>query len=379
MSANVIDLCDSSSDEEEAAGAASAMTQMASSSSSRQQSSSTKANAGNQLKRWCFTLYPDRYESRRRAREDIAKMGEAATYLIAGKETCPTTKKRHYQGFVIFIDRVRLTKLKKEYDTSIHWEATKGTAKQNYEYCTKEDKEPIEYGEFPEAENAGEREKKRWKNARDCAEAGDLKDVDDDIYIRNYSSLTKIVGSFKRTDTWLAEPKNYWLWGVSGSGKSHKARTHWVDEFGPPYLKSLNKWWCNYEKERCVVIEDIDPSNDHLVGNMKRWCDKYPFSAEYKGGSFGSIRPEIIIVTSNFPIEAIFTRAEDLDAVKRRFIVEHFPFRYGESAPPVSAPEPGFVTPTANVPTRTPRTLQLVTPTQREVSSDEEDEEEKDL
>jgi hypothetical protein len=370
----VIDLC--SSDEEELAPPT--FKQKKEAKAKKQEPSK------HQLTNWCFTLYPDAYENKRAARADVAAMGEEAKYLVAGREVCPSTKRKHYQGFVIFKERVRFTALKKKYDPSIHWEPTKGTVQQNFEYCTKEDNDPIVYGERPEFESAGEREKARWSEARKAASEGRLDDVDDQIFVCHYGNIRKIASDLTKSTTWLEELDHFWLWGVPGSGKSHKARTHWTEEFGEPFLKGLNKWWDGYKDHRLVVLEDIDTSHAWMAQLLKVWSDKYPYPAEVKGSVLGSIRPAKLVVTSNYSIDDIFDPVDAM-ALKRRFNIQHFPFRYGESSgpcPPVT-PERGenqvtFVEQTPDAVSITVPRLPIVKKMKKTKSKPREDSDEED-
>jgi len=59
-------------------------------------------------------------------------------YLIMGLEVAPTTRQVHWQGYVVFNSPQKWGKVKKIFSRKdIHVEVTKGTHKQNYEYCTK--------------------------------------------------------------------------------------------------------------------------------------------------------------------------------------------------------------------------------------------------
>lgn len=333
----------------------------------------TAAVTKHQLKNWAFTLFPDCYPTKRAARDELAAIGEEAEYLIAGKEVCPKTGRVHRQGFVIFKERIRFSALKKAYDQSIHWEAAKASIEKNIAYCSKEDKAPIVYGERPAFENNGEREKARWADARSAAVAGDLDKVDDQIFVCHYGNIRKIASDFTRSTTWLDKMQNFWLHGVPGSGKSHMARTRWTEEYGVPYVKMLNKWWDGYRDHQLVVVEDIDPSHAWMAQLVKIWTDKYPFPSEIKGACLAGIRPTVLVFTSNYSIEEIFTGA-DVDAIKRRFKVEHFPYPYGKTpdkgdvdAP--STPMPRFIEPED----RKKRKLQFAS-TQASEDSENEDE-----
>lgn len=79
---------------------------------------------------------------------------------------------------------------------------------------------------------------------------------------------------------------NYWIWGPSGAGKSSGARVRWPDLYNKP----LNKWWCDYQGEPTVLLEDISRDRLLMSTHLKIWGDHYPFTAETKGGAT-TIRP----------------------------------------------------------------------------------------
>jgi len=63
--------------------------------------------------------------------------------------------------------------------------------------------------------------------------------------------------------------------------------------------------------------------NDIMVHHLKKWVDRYKFLAETKGSSM-IIRPEKVIVISNFSIEECFSNPMDVAPLKRRFKIIHF-------------------------------------------------------
>jgi len=72
-----------------------------------------------------------------------------------------------------------------------------------------------------------------------------------------------------------------------------------------------------------VILEEIGPNDcDWIAPMLKIWADRFPFIAEMKGRS-RMIRPKKVVVTSNYSPSAIFLRDEDLDAIRRRFKVDH--------------------------------------------------------
>ena len=228
----------------------------------------------------------------------------------------------------------------------VHIEACKGSFKENFEYCTKEDKDGyFEKGERPmDKKEQGEREQKKWKRARELAEEGRFSEIDDKLYCMYCKNFEYIYNKkMKQADNLdLEDLKNncLWLWGPSGIGKSHQSRliASKLDPDNRPYLKGLNKWWTGYNREKVVIIDEADPKHCEYLGHyLKQWADKWSFTAETKGGNIGEIRPEYIIVTSNYSINECFPEPADNGPLHRRFTEINYYDRQTQSIdwPPV--------------------------------------------
>ena len=105
------------------------------------------------------------------------------------------------------------------------------------------------------------------------------------------------------------EKKNFWIWGLPGTGKSRWANTQGRKR----YHKTNNKLWDNfhYDDYDTVIIEDWPNDHKMLASNLKQWADRYKFVAEVKGGMLWIYPGQLnLIITSNYPIEQCFD-AED--------------------------------------------------------------------
>lgn len=92
-----------------------------------------------------------------------------------------------------------------------------------------------------------------------------------------------------------------WLYGVSGSGKSHDARHKYAE--GAYYLKAQNIWWDGYNGEETVILDDMDEA--HPGHNLKIWMDLYSCKGQTKGGHV-NLTYKRFIVTSNYSIQDLF-------------------------------------------------------------------------
>lgn len=260
---------------------------------------------------WCFTLNnPTEWDN-----VDIDKLADESSYLIYGKETGESGTP-HLQGFVYFSTLKSFNQLR-DLLPRAHVEKQRGTLDAAIEYC-KKDGDYIEKGERPYGPSG---QKNMWKEVKDLARAGRLKEIEDkfpSIFIRYHS---KLLGLHKpERPTILEVLENEWWVGPTGTGKS---RTLW-SLYPNHYSKSLNKWWDGYEQEETVAIEEWAPKNEVTASFLKVWADRYPFNAEIKGGTLQKIRPKRIIVLSNYTIEECFPQTQDQEPMLRRFKVKHF-------------------------------------------------------
>lgn len=209
-------------------------------------------------------------------------------------------------------------------DTGAHIERCKGTAVENETYCKKEGKWE-EHGEPPmEQKRKGEEGKKeserKWRRLYDLAVEGKMEEIGEEFpreAIVCHGHIQKLreskVGNHTRN---LAGCCGLWLHGEANAGKTHKATTM----FPGSYEKKANKWWCRYNDQPVVIINDVSPfQKKDITDHLKIWADKYPFPAETKGGGFQGLRPRKIVVTSQYTIDEVWEDRETRAAMHRRF------------------------------------------------------------
>lgn len=262
-----------------------------------------------QGKRWCFTLnnYTDN--------EYNHFIDIPCKYLIIGKEVGENGTP-HLQGYIVFETNKRLSAVKRE-NNRAHWELARGDTASNVTYCSK-DGNFLEKGVRPKSRaDLALVQHDKWKDVIRSAKEGRAQDEYPREYIQYNSTILRLYEP--RLET-LNSFSGLWFYGEPGTGKSRKAR----NDFPGLYDKLINKWWDGYIDQSCVLIDDL--GRDHLfMGSfLKRWADHYPFRGEYKGGS-KVIRPQTIVVTSNYSIREIFG-ADDIlcRALERRFTSTHF-------------------------------------------------------
>lgn len=238
-----------------------------------------------------------------------------AQYVIRGIETGQSGTP-HWQGYVYFKDKKSFDQVR-DLIPGAHIEKQRGTFDQAIDYC-KKDGNFQEWGDRPSGPSG---QKNQWKEVLRLAKSGQLEEIENRypaIFIRYHSKLCSL---YKPEHPIILQVlQNEWWVGATGTGKS---RTLW-DQHPLHFQKPLNKWWDGYAGEEVVAIEEWAPKNEVTASFLKIWADRYPFTAEIKGGTLTRIRPKKIIVLSNYTPEQCFSNEEDLLPIKRRFKIVHF-------------------------------------------------------
>lgn len=250
--------------------------------------------------------------------EQVASLSKVASYVIAAKEVGDSGTP-HIQGYCYFAT-LKAIKQVSAIIKRAHIEAQKGSFEQAIDYCKKAG-EFIEVGTAPVSKKRkGEMGREYWEEQLSLAKKGRIDECDPKLQLTHMSSLLKCVSYYAPMPDDLDECSNEWYYGVTGTGKSFKARS----ENPGHYLKMCNKWWDGYKNEEVVIIEDFDKRHgEHLGHHLKIWLDRYAFPAEVKGAKL-NLRPQKIIITSNYHPTDIWVDSTTLDPIMRRLKITNF-------------------------------------------------------
>lgn len=233
-------------------------------------------------------------------------------YVYIGDETCPTTGKKHFQGYVYFKSEHTLKAVCKMFKGR-HIEICNGTAGENLIYCSKE-KLLWEYGIRP-AQGTRNDIKQLHDLIREKKSDEEIFNNFPNAFIKYHKGIDRARTIFENNTrrNWEMEVRIYW--GEPGTGKTRSA----IEEFPDAYCKMKGKWWDHYKGEKCVIIDDFDPSNcfDFTFDFYLKLLDRYPLLIEYKGGS-REFSSKVIIFTSNFNPDEWFEGKRNRNAFFRR-------------------------------------------------------------
>lgn len=242
-----------------------------------------------------------------------------ANYVIWGKEIAPTTGTPHLQGYVQLRGRKYFSVIRKCLPNT-HITIVRGSSQDNVNYCKKIDTDYYESGELRTVARGRAKQKADWSILLDMASEGRLDEIRElnpreyVLYYRTWNQLRvdniKLVGQEKIC---------LWVHGKPGVGKSRGA---WK-LFPESYPKGSNKWWCGYQGELDVILDDL--GTHMLFDLLKRWTDRYKVIGEVKTASC-ALRYVNFVVTSNYSIRQLAMKSNSevdeitIQAIQRRFV-----------------------------------------------------------
>ncbi|WP_445780432.1 RNA helicase domain-containing protein [Shewanella sp.] len=226
-------------------------------------------------------------------------------YWCFGREVAPTTLTPHLQGVIIFERTAnkksasQVAAVLRQHVSNCHVEIMKGRSDQAIEY-TKKEGDWYEGGIPP----PGQGKRTDLAVVVEAIENGDATTMQD-IAIQFPTQLIKFSKGLQTLITLRTAPRNFkteifWLHGATGSGKSHFA---WMTEPTAYPKGSTTKWWCGYQGEEAVILDDFRPSKELPFNYILALFDRYPMTVEYKGGTCQFISKRIYVTSPYSPME----------------------------------------------------------------------------
>jgi len=273
------------------------------------------------FRHFCFTL--NNYDE-----EEYASIKlwfeQEAKYWIIGREVGESGTP-HLQGYASLSGRHNFDYVRNKLGTRCHIERSRGTARQNREYCSKGG-DYAEGGKLNEGAAVSKASRDIIANQFMVAVESGNKGVVEfasefpGTYMFSGFNLLRNALSLKppieRPDISVR-----WIYGSPGVGKSRLAHSTLPEA----YVKEpRTKWWNGYICEKEVIIDDFGP-NGIDINHLLRWFDRYKCLVENKGGMI-ALYATTFIVTSNFHPGEIFKFGDEvnpqLPALLRRIVLE---------------------------------------------------------
>ncbi len=261
-----------------------------------------------QSKNWCFTDFELLEWSK------IFKSNDDIRYICYGEETCPITKKKHYQGWIQVDKKKRLGGMKKLCQSKkMHMESCRGTEGENEKYCKKDNKYSI-LGEYMTQGKRTDLDNlkiilDRGGNMEDIASENFQSFIQ---YNRGFQEYKKLVD--KRLRKGFRKVTVIHVHGDTGTGKTRKAMEDTENNVYKIQGKAL-QWWDGYEGEKTLLIDEYD--NDISLTELLGILDGYQLRLSIKG-SFTYANWTKVYITSNIRELHIKAKPEHREALKRR-------------------------------------------------------------
>jgi hypothetical protein len=236
---------------------------------------------------WCFPINnPNENDL---AAVQTLQINERITHAYCGFEIGEQGTP-HLQGFLRSANQIDMRTVENMLGGRARLARARGTTADNKRYCLKDGHIILGKGILEEPHSNSKKED--YQQLREAIIGGDsipiLWSKFPRIFITHGARIERLSFEYQKAEeAWPGDlaVKNIWIWGPTGTGKSRWAHTQALTE--EIFDKNPNKWWDGYrEATKVVIIEDLDPTTPRKLANhLKKWTDRYTFTAEIKGGA----------------------------------------------------------------------------------------------
>ena len=278
----------------------------------------TKPLTKNQRRRkWVFTSFLD---------DPPIPDEKKVRYLLYAPEECPTTGKKHWQGYAYFKNEVSIKTAQKSLKCpKQHFEpaiADSIKCQQSYIVGPYEKDGKVkpynpDFVEFGDPPNQGKRTD--LNQVKDNILSGDT--TAEDIMVENpmmyhqYGRTIDKLEDLRMSKVYRTEMTTCdWYCGPTGIGKSHWA----FKDFHPDshyVLPNDNGWWDNYKQQETVIINDF---RGHIPYNeLLQLIDKWPHQVKRRGRPPLPFTSKRVVITSSLCPEEVYSNRLKEDKIEQ--------------------------------------------------------------
>ena len=248
---------------------------------------------------WCFTLnnYTDE-ECSALVAKDVRGL---CAYRELGESGTP-----HLQGVVCCHAKATLTQMKKILGSRAHIELMRGTWEEACTYCRKDGDKLVDRSEGPKP---GSRE----DITKLLSMASDLTTTEETAWDELPGTMARAMRAYdRRRDLSLLKlkrtvmPEVFWIWGETGSGKSHLVFQDL--DMSDVHVQEVadNGWWDSYRGQGTLILNEF--RGEIAYPEMLSLLDKWPKKVKRRGREPMPFVATTIYITSSSPPEHIYCR-----------------------------------------------------------------------
>lgn len=308
---------------------------------------------------WCFTAYTE--QQPRLVIRHGPRQAPSMDYICSQLEQCPTTGTMHWQGYVEYSRRVSKSTVEQDIG---------GLKRVFVEMRVEAQNRAIEYTRAPKpgyvpntwveegtkhASDAAEMPRNVLQMIQGGATKRDIGMLCPRMLLQFPGGLQAMFQEFapppknRRIDPLTGACETWLYWGVSGSGKTHKARNDNPNHYCKPHQKAGSaEWWNGYRGEKCIILDEFTGQIEYE--QFKQLTDYYALQVPVKYG-FVNAEWDKVIICSNRPRDSWYPKLCKLDkgALKRRLpdcrCIYMTPDKRGEASKEEAPPLEEFLAP----------------------------------
>lgn len=260
--------------------------------------------------RWCFTIHVGGPAPEAAAAADANPpyvppfSAVEMAYMVYQLEAAPTTGALHWQGYVRFFSRKRMSTVKRLLEREdAHLEKARGSEEENRNYCQKEGGSmKAEHGTYDATAGKGQGHRSDLDAIADKLKAGaHLNQVASEHptdYIRYHSGIEALALRVAPAPAMSREVLVTVLWGPTGVGKTHRVMHQYPDAY---QVEPGRDPWGHYTNQEVVVFDEFDWSK-WTIQQMNRFLDKWRCLLDARYHNRYAAWTRVVILANSSPL-----------------------------------------------------------------------------